>query len=131
MPEKPMPFANTAAFYAALGCLYAAWSRAELAIDCAVWKALGTETAEQAHQRSAGMRFSDKCKQFRTLLDGGNIPNGEKVKEPTDRHRELRPERLRTFIFGVGRTRGDVHPSKDGARKLSSDRIHHPSRQLL
>jgi hypothetical protein len=81
MPEKPMPFANTAAFYAALGCLYAAWSRAELAIDCAVWKALGTETAEQAHERSAGMRFSDKCKQFRTLLDGGNIPNGEKVKE--------------------------------------------------
>jgi hypothetical protein len=46
-----------------------------------MWKASGTETAEEAHERSARMKFSDKCKRFRILLDGGKIPNGEKVKD--------------------------------------------------
>jgi hypothetical protein len=68
-------------FYTALGWFYAIWSRTELAIDCAMWKASGTETAEEAHERSARMKFSDKCKRFRILLDGGKIPNGEKVKD--------------------------------------------------
>jgi hypothetical protein len=81
MPEKPLPFANTPAFYTALGQFYAAWSRTELAIDCATWKALGTESAEQAHARSAGMRFSDKCKRLRTLLNEGKIPNSENAKD--------------------------------------------------
>jgi hypothetical protein len=80
MPEKRVPFANTPTFYTALGLFYAAWSRTELAIDCATWKAVGTESAEQAHERSAEMWFSDKCKQLRTLLDDGKIPNSEKVK---------------------------------------------------
>jgi hypothetical protein len=75
------PFANTPAFYTALGLFYAAWSRTELAIDCAMWKAAGTETAERAHERSARTKFSDKCKHFRTLLDCGKIPNDEKVKD--------------------------------------------------
>jgi hypothetical protein len=67
---------------AALGLFYAAWSRAELAIDCCTtWKALGTETAEQAHERSARTRFSDKCKLLRTLLDNGKLPNSEKLKD--------------------------------------------------
>jgi hypothetical protein len=79
MSEKPTPFANTSLFYTALGLFYAAWSRAELAIDCAIWKALGTESAEQAHERSARMKFSHKCKQLRTLLDAG--PNGDKAKQ--------------------------------------------------
>jgi hypothetical protein len=81
MPERPAPFANTPTFYTALGLFYAAWSRAEVAIDCATWKALGTESAEQAHERSAGMRFSDKCKQLRTLLNEGKTPSSEKVKD--------------------------------------------------
>jgi hypothetical protein len=46
-----------------------------------MWKASGTETAEEAHERSARMKLSDKCKRFRILLDGGKIPNGEKVKD--------------------------------------------------
>jgi hypothetical protein len=75
------PFANTSAFCTALGLFYAAWSRTELAIDCAIWKASGTETAERAHERAARTKFSDKCKHLRTLLDGGKIPHGEKVKD--------------------------------------------------
>jgi hypothetical protein len=74
-------FANTTRFYTALGLFYAAWSRAELAIDCAMWKALGTETPEQAHERSARTKFSDKCKRFRTLLDGSKASHSEKVKD--------------------------------------------------
>ena len=27
------------------------------------------------------MKFSDKCKHLRTLLDGGKVPHGEKVKD--------------------------------------------------
>jgi hypothetical protein len=81
MPEKSKPFANTPEFYAALGWFYAVWSRTELTIDCAVWKALGTETPEHAHERSAGTKFGDKCKHFRSLLDGGKLPNGDKVKD--------------------------------------------------
>jgi hypothetical protein len=81
MQEKLMPFANTTAFYAALGCFYAAWSRAELAIECATWKASGTGSAEQAHERSAGMKFGEKCKLLRTLLNDDKIPNSEKVKD--------------------------------------------------
>jgi hypothetical protein len=79
MPDKP--FANTPEFYSALGWFYAVWSATELAIDCATWKALGTETAEQAHERSAGTMFSEKCEQLRTLLESAKIPHGEKVKE--------------------------------------------------
>ena len=75
------PFANTPAFYTALGWFYAVWSRTELAIDCAIWKASGTETAERAHERVAHTKFSDKCKHLRTLLDGGKIPNCEKAQD--------------------------------------------------
>jgi hypothetical protein len=56
-----LPFANTPEFYTALGYFFAAWSRTELAIDCAIWKARGTqETAEEAHARVAHMKFADK-----------------------------------------------------------------------
>jgi hypothetical protein len=80
VPRENRPFANTTEFYTALGLFYAAWSRTELAIDCATWKASGTETAEKAHERSARGGFSDKCKLLRTLLEGGNIPNRDNVK---------------------------------------------------
>jgi hypothetical protein len=83
-PSRPYdfaPFANTPEFYAALGCFYAAWSRTDLAIDCAVWKATGTETEEQTHKRVAGMKFSDKCKHFRSLVDTGKFQYGDKVKD--------------------------------------------------
>jgi hypothetical protein len=81
MPDKPVPFANTPAFYSALGWFYAVWNATELAIDCAIWKALGTETAEEAHERSACAMFSEKCEQLQTLLESAEIPHGEKVKE--------------------------------------------------
>jgi hypothetical protein len=75
--NRKLPFADTEKFYLALGCFFAAWSRTELAIDYAMWKARGTETAEEAHERSARTKFSDKCKQFRTLVDSGKFPHGE------------------------------------------------------
>ena len=81
MPEKPVPFAKTNEFYSALGFFYAIWSQIELTIDYATWKALGAETPEEAHARCAGAKFSDKFKEFRTLLEGRNIANGEKMKE--------------------------------------------------
>ena len=81
MPEKPVPFGKTSEFYAALGLFYAVWSQIELAIDYATWKALGTETPEEAHTRSAAAKFSNKCKEFRALLEGNKIPNGKNVKE--------------------------------------------------
>jgi hypothetical protein len=36
-----LPFANTPEFYTALGYFFAFWGRAELAIDCAIWKTRG------------------------------------------------------------------------------------------
>jgi hypothetical protein len=68
-------FANTDEFYRSLGGFFAAWNRTELVIDCAIWKALGTETPEEAHKRSAGTKFSVKCKQLRTLIDDGKVPH--------------------------------------------------------
>jgi hypothetical protein len=41
MLKKPESFAHTAAFYAALGWFYTVWTRTELTIDCATWKATG------------------------------------------------------------------------------------------
>ena len=76
-----LPFANTIEFCYALGRFYTAWSRAELAIDCAIWKARGTETAEEAHARSARMKFSDRCKELQELLDADKAPNAQKMKE--------------------------------------------------
>jgi hypothetical protein len=114
--EKLRPFANTPEFYYALGRFFAAWSRAELAIDCAIWKARGTHTAEEAHARSARMKFSDRCKELRDLLDAGKLSDGEKLKEFTGANREgFVSERLRAFDFGVRRTQGDIHPATVGA----------------
>ena len=77
-----MPFAKTPEFYTALGFFYAIWSQIELTIDYATWKAFGgTETPEQAHARSAGAKFSDKCKEFRTLLEARNVCGDERMKE--------------------------------------------------
>src|SRR5262245_26103241 len=78
--SKTLPFANSDEFYRALGLFFAAWSRTELAIDCAIWKTRGTETEEEAHERSAWMTFSEKCTQLRTLLDGGKFDHADKVK---------------------------------------------------
>jgi hypothetical protein len=80
MPERPVPFANTPEFYTALGCFYAAWSRTDLAIDCAVWKALKAVTPEQVHERVAAMKFGRKCEYFRSLLPASKFENIEKVK---------------------------------------------------
>jgi hypothetical protein len=82
MAEKPIPFAKTNEFYAALGFFYAIWSQIELTIDYATWKAIGeAETPEEAHARTAGAKFSDKCKELRSLLKGKNIPHSENMKE--------------------------------------------------
>ena len=79
--EIRRPFVNTPEFCSALGYFFVLWSRAELAIDCAIWKARGIDTAEEAHARSARMKFNDKCKDLRGLLDAGKLSDGEKVKE--------------------------------------------------
>src|SRR5262249_16772784 len=68
-------FANTDEFRCSLGGFFAAWSRTELVIDFAIWKAQGIETPEEAHKRSADTTFSDKCKQLRALIDGGKVPH--------------------------------------------------------
>jgi hypothetical protein len=82
MAEKRKPYANTAEFYTALGYFYAAWSRTNLAIDCAIWKALGTAaTPEQVHERVAAMPFGAKCEDFHSLLSNSKFENIEKLKE--------------------------------------------------
>jgi hypothetical protein len=52
-----------------------------LSLRAVTLKASATESAEQAHERSARMKFSDKCKQLRNLLNNGKIPNSENAKE--------------------------------------------------
>ncbi len=78
--ERPTPYANTTAFYTALGYFYAAWSRTDLAIDCAIWKALGTATPEEVHARVAAMKFGRKCEDFRSLLPASKFENIEEVE---------------------------------------------------
>jgi hypothetical protein len=75
-----IPFANSTEFYAALGRFHAAWSRADLVIDCAIWKA-GTETQEDVHKRVAGMQFGPKCDYFLSLLPTSKFENIQKVEE--------------------------------------------------
>jgi hypothetical protein len=114
MPDKPVPFANTPAFYSALGWFYAVWSATELAIDCAIWKALGTETAEEAHERSARTRFSEKCAQLRTLLESAEIPHGEKVKELLTQieHHSMRNVFAHSFLASDEHSVAFVHRKK-------------------
>jgi hypothetical protein len=81
MPEKVKPFANTDEFYIALGGFYAAWRRTDLAIDCAIWKALETATPEQVHERVASMTFGCKCEYFRSLLATSKFKKIETVKD--------------------------------------------------
>lgn len=98
--RHPLPFANTPEFCAALGLFYATWIRTELAIDCAMWKALAPETAEHAHERSARTKFSGRCEHFRILLDAGKFKNGDKVKELLDRieHHSMRNVFAHSFM---------------------------------
>jgi hypothetical protein len=76
-----IPFANTNEFYHKLGLFYFAWSRTDLVIDCAVWKALEPATPEQAHQRIGVMKFGRKCEYFRSLLPTSKFENIETVKD--------------------------------------------------
>src|SRR5262245_41976369 len=78
-PERQLPFANTNEFYAALGMFYAAWSRTDLVIDCAIWKA-GTETPTEVHKRVAALKFKDKCKHFRGLLRVSTFENIDEIE---------------------------------------------------
>jgi hypothetical protein len=75
-----IPFANTTEFYTAFGRFHAAWTRADLVIDCAIWKA-GTETPEEVHKRVAGMQFSPKCDYFLSLLPASEFENIQKVED--------------------------------------------------
>jgi hypothetical protein len=76
-----IPFANTDEFYHQTGLFYFAWTRTDLVIDWAFWKALKTVTPEQAHERVAGLTFGRKCAEFRTfLLDSKEFEHIEKVK---------------------------------------------------
>jgi hypothetical protein len=112
--SKKKPFANTPLFYTALGLFHATWSQTELTIDCAMWKALGgTETPEQAHERSARTKFSDKYKDFRTLLDGNKTSHSEKVKHLLTQIENYGRNAL-THSFLARRAFGDVRPSEDG-----------------
>jgi hypothetical protein len=73
--DRPVPFANTIDFYALLGFFYAAWSRAEIVVDCAIWKLLGT-TPQQTHVLAASMGFRWKATVLRFLL-----PNSDRDAE--------------------------------------------------
>src|SRR5262245_65996629 len=77
----PKQFAYTTEFYTALGLFHAVWGQIELTIECAIWKAMGTETAHQAHERVARMKFSEKLKKLRRLIDSSKCKHGEKVKD--------------------------------------------------
>jgi hypothetical protein len=79
MGEKPLPFARSQNFYAMLGGFHAAWSRAEIVLECAIWKILGT-TPEQAHILLAAMEFGRKAAILKSLLPGSNHSNQEKIK---------------------------------------------------
>jgi hypothetical protein len=76
-PKKP--FANTDEFYHKLGLFYFAWSRTDLVIDCAVWKA--SEPAPEVHEQIAPMNFARKCKHFRSLLPTSKFKDIEKVEK--------------------------------------------------
>ena len=119
MPDKPTPFANTSEFYIAFGRFYAAWSRTELAIDCAMWKALGTETAEQAHDHAARTKFSDKCKQFRTLLDDDKFEHGEHVRDLLARieHDLLRNVFAHSFLASDEHSVTFIHRRVEGGKR--------------
>jgi hypothetical protein len=69
MAERPIPFANTVEFYALLGCFYAAWSRAEIVVDCAIWKALGSFGAKSC----SGSEHSP-WDEHRRVLEGPIVP---------------------------------------------------------
>jgi hypothetical protein len=114
MPEKPLPFANTTEFNTALGLFYTTWSATELAIDCAIWKALGTETAEEAHERSARAMFSEKCEQLRTLIESAEIPHGEKVKELLTQieHHSMRNVFAHSFLASDEHSVAFIHRKK-------------------
>jgi hypothetical protein len=77
--KPPARFANTTEFYAMLGAFYAAWSRAELVVDCAIWKILGT-TQRQAHILVGAMEFGRKAAVLRSLLPRSNYKNLEQIK---------------------------------------------------
>jgi hypothetical protein len=75
-----IPFATSDEFYHRLGLFYAAWSRTDLVIDCAIWKALAV-TPAQAHKRVAAMNFGRKCDAFRNLLPASTkFENIDEVK---------------------------------------------------
>jgi hypothetical protein len=59
--DDTLPFANTDKFYHQIGLFYFVWTRTDLVIDWALWKALKTATPEQAHERVAGLPFGRKC----------------------------------------------------------------------
>jgi hypothetical protein len=76
-----IPFANTDEFHHQIGLFYFAWTRTDLIIDCAFWKALKTATPEQVHERVAGLTFGKKCADFRACLLDSKFENIEKVKD--------------------------------------------------
>src|SRR5262249_5930776 len=78
-PMTSRPYANTPEFNELLGRFYAAWSRVEIVLDCAIWKVLGT-TPEQAHAVVAGMEFGRKAAVLRSLLPGSQFKNVEQLK---------------------------------------------------
>jgi hypothetical protein len=66
-PKKP--FANTDEFYHKLGLFYFAWSRTDLVIDFAVWKASEPAPAEQVHEQIAPMKFARVFRRIRCVAD--------------------------------------------------------------
>ena len=103
------PYANTPEFYALLGRFYAAWSRVEIVLDCAIWKVLGT-TPEQAHAVVAGMEFGRKA-----AVPAFSQPVQERrtAERHFDTHQQdVTAQRLLTFVPGHGQGLRYVHSSK-------------------
>jgi hypothetical protein len=115
-----IPFANTDEFYHQTGLFYFVWTRTDLVIDWAFWKALKTATPEQAHERVAGLSFGRKCAEFRTLLlDSKEFENIEKVRSASAHHQRLDAKRLCAFVSCLGRRVRDIHSPKERGSSVS------------
>jgi len=78
------PFANTPEFCAALGWFYAVWSNTELNIDYAIGK-LENISPEKTHALVAKLKFSDKVKLLRVLLNKSAYTNIDKLQQYLNR----------------------------------------------
>ena len=84
MADKQRPFANTSNFYTALGWYHAVWSATELNIDYVIGK-LKKLPPEATHALVAALKFSDKTKLLRSLLNEAAPANIAQLRDFLDR----------------------------------------------